>query len=374
MSELETKIFYIFIILSASLLGYISQISLKKNTYANKKYTYIILLLSFIILNLPMAFRYYTGADYGQYVSLFEKARYSDNFSREISNVEVGYLWINYICSKLFNNYQSIFIIIATLTNFLFFKGLFYYRKKINFGIAIFTYGFTIYFFGFIIIRGMLASAIIFYALRFIAEGKNKKFYFFIVIASMFHYSSIVFILIAVILKSVRKTSIKKLVFYEIIFIPILPSLINIIAKIFYSTISRYSNYSVVIGNAEMGISPYIIMNLIPLGVFLIRYKKMKEINKDIDIYFTLYNISCILLLFLGSLPLISRFIYPLWTSLFILFPTLIKSFNLIKNNRIRFIIKSITILLIFIYGLMLINFYITNENYYLIPYRSIFS
>lgn len=212
MSVAETNIFYIIIIFYASFMGYLYE-KIKIN---KKKDLKVLLFISYIVMSVPVAFRYHTGADYAEYVNIYNTiSKYNILDALKYVDIEPGYILLNYMCEVVFGDYKSIFIVMAFITNYFFFKAIINKSEYVRLGTSIFTYGFTLYFWGYIQIRNMLAIAIIFYAFDFIFEKKLSKFFIAVSIASMFHYSSSIFYLIGLLYNKKFKTFSKKNYLYN---------------------------------------------------------------------------------------------------------------------------------------------------------------
>lgn len=363
--ENSSNIFYISIIIVASLFAQLSQtIYIKKG----RNYGFPILILAYLIITLPVALRYNTGADYSSYVNTYEIVKAQGIYDPFGYPMEIGYILLNYICFKLFDDYQSVFIIMALLTNYFFFKGILYEFKKINLGLAVFAYGFSLYFWDYIIIRNMLGIAIIFYALRFIFEKKIIKYFLAVTIAVLFHYSLIIFYFIGIFYVEKFKKYRMPLAIISILIIPVIPNIINLFGTKLSLIWIQFSTYDSYLAKVKFGLDKYGIICALPLIPFSIFYKRLKKLNEHISLYFSFYIISIVLLLFSSEMPLMYRYVYALWPSQIILFSSLL---NILGKRRK--VIASLVILCIFIYGIVLINYFINNEIYYMLPYISIF-
>lgn len=373
MSNINSNIFYIVIILTASLLAHLSQMNER-----NRKQSLVSLFLAYLLLTLPMAFRYNTGADYSSYVNIYEIVKTQGIHNQLGSHMEFGYVLLNYICYKLFDDTQSVFIIMALLTNYFFFKGIIYESKKINLGLAIFAYGFTLYFWGYIIIRDMLGIALVFYALRFIYERKMVKYFLLVTVATLFHISLAIFYLIGILYTERLKKYRIYIAIITVLLIPIIPIVINSLGTRLSFIWTHFSFYQAQFSNIHISVGRYIVVSALPIIPFSIYYKKLEKFNSNISLYFSFYVISIVLLLFSTSLPIITRFVYALWPSQIILFSSILKVLDMeskskskSKSKRKTVLTKRLAILAIFMYGMVLILFFINYDIYYMLPYRS---
>jgi len=369
LETINANIFYISIIVLASLLAQLSQMI---STDHGHKYGSLLLILAFLFLTLPVAFRFYTGADYNTYVEMYGNIASRGLFDSGAYQMEIGYVVLNYLCFRLFDDYQAVFIVIALLTNYFFFKGIINESKKISLGIAVFAYGFTIYFWDFIIIRNMLGIALIFYGLRFIFERKLVKYFLFVTLAVLFHYSLVIFYPFGILyIEKLKKYRIP-LAVMTVLLIPIMPTIINILGTNVSLIWTHFAAYSAYFADIKFTFSKYFLICALPLIPFTIFYKKMNQFNDHISLYLSFYIISIVLLLFATTMPILTRYIYALWTSQIILFSSVLHVFDDVRGSRKRFIVKSVVATSIVTYGLVLIVFFINNNTFFMIPYASI--
>lgn len=108
------------------------------------------------------------------------------------SSFEPGYLWISALSSKAGLDYQH-FLIILTVLSFSFILMAIYYLK-VPFPTFVVLYLVTMSFLDAVQVRQFLAYAIFTVALLFLAEKKRILFIIFVLLASSFHLSAIVYV------------------------------------------------------------------------------------------------------------------------------------------------------------------------------------
>ena len=339
----------------------------------DRNYSLLILIVAYLILTMPVALRYYTGADYSAYVQIYGNVKALGINDVSVNNIEIGYLLLNYICIKLFNDVQAVFIIMALLTNYFFFKGIIYESKKISLGLAIFAYGFTIYFWDYIIIRNMLGIALIFYGLRFIFERKLVKYFLVVTVAVLFHTSLVIFYSFGILYMEKLKKYRIPLAVLSVLLIPIIPTVIKILGTNLSAIWLQFSNYNSFLSQIKFHIGKFVLAYALPLIPFSIFYKKLNKLNSHNSLYLSFYIISIVVLSFAATMPILTRYVYALWPSQIILFSSFLHIFDDISEVRKKFIVQSSVITLIFIYGIVLIIYFINQAGYFLIPYQSIF-
>lgn len=152
-------------------------------------------ILCFVMILVPliviMGFRYRIGVDYGNYERIFKIITLHNGRA----NMEWGYYLLNKAIGKLTDNPQAIFLTVAILINILLLKSLIRNGGSIYYGILAYM-GFGYYFYAMNIQRQYIAIMIVFYAFPFFEQKELKKFFLFVLIASAFHTSAIIWVLI----------------------------------------------------------------------------------------------------------------------------------------------------------------------------------
>lgn len=193
LSDFGTVVLYFFIVSSATLLMYLANKEKKSKRF---------LVLCYLILALPAAMRWCVGRDYELYlewVDIFGN-QYLWNLPLAIARHPSEPSFI--ILSFIFHSAPyCIFAIYAILTQYFFLRAIWYFRRDINPTIAIFIYTTLMYLRTYNIFRQMLAVAIVFFALRYIYEKKLIKYIMWVAIASLFHTTAIISIVLYVFLQ-----------------------------------------------------------------------------------------------------------------------------------------------------------------------------
>lgn len=282
MNDIESILFYITFF-------FISTFFYKLYNKSNSK---IFLVLSFSIPMLIGGLRYKVGTDYELYLML-----YNNN-----SKVDWGFQIINYI-AKLFNNPQILFFIYNFLTLFFVFKGMKNIKQSYR-SLAYFCFLFIFYTSSFNIMRQMLAVSIIFYAYKYIDEKNFKKYCFWVFIATCFHNTAALCLLLYFLIN----TKNKKIVFwYMLILIFIVlnyESLIILLGKIpFLSKFVRYQEYT---GKQSFNNYSFYFEFIVTIYM-LIFYKRLINKNQSNQNYIFMAIISLILMFTGFSNPAVKR-------------------------------------------------------------------
>ena len=135
-----------------------------------------------------------TSFDTNNYVNYFINAAPINSFNFLWYGWEPGYVLLNSLIKTFSNNYHIFFFVLTTIVLLLYRSIIFRYSNHIF--LSLFTYVSCFFFLNeIVIIRFGLASAIVFYNIKNIIEGNKKKALLTVLIAMMFHYTSIVTII-----------------------------------------------------------------------------------------------------------------------------------------------------------------------------------
>lgn len=178
---------YIFIMM---FFGFIVIFFIKNNNI-KKIFCYMIILLFWWVGGLA----YKVGLDNYWYEHYYLRDLRFLKLSKE--TFEIGYVLINQFFNNLNLNYYTFRGIIFFIEVILIYKGIkSFFKKKDEISwifILLYSYG-IFYFYYFSFIRQSIAISIIIYSLQYIYMKKKWKYLFWIIIASLFHKSSIIFI------------------------------------------------------------------------------------------------------------------------------------------------------------------------------------
>lgn len=187
-------IFYITVIGISSILGCLYQYFKNKNL---KLLGYTAYSSSFFIVWIVSAFRYSIGTDYFLYRNIFKYAieGHSINEIIKMYDIEPGWATLNYMISIIFKDPQYIFIISSFIFIFCIYKLISENEKNINVGLSIFIFLIVAYIPSFNTVRQYFAIGILMISFKYIKQKKLKTFILLVLIATSFHYTSIIFII-----------------------------------------------------------------------------------------------------------------------------------------------------------------------------------
>lgn len=277
----------------------------------NKKLSFFLLFISLLIIGCFMAFRDQTAIDDWQYQRKF-LALAGKSFSQAFieGENEKGFVILDYFLYKITNgNYDIAQAITVYFSFFIWAVAIFKNKKKCNLPFMVF-FLITHYYcliMGAGLIRMFIAIPIVFLSLNSLWEKNAKKFLFIILIASFFHVSALVLLLLI-------PFSLKKYNFsahwkaYLMILCVIIPFLFQIISKFAIQLFGqRYEGYSV-IGTLYVSIGDF---DILPIwGICLYYYiKSEKEENERFKIYLVLLSLTMIFSI-VSSMVSLGRVVY----------------------------------------------------------------
>lgn len=174
------------------IVSFVFNMSVKFKDKSKIKYN-LLFYFSLMIVTLFIGLRYNVGTDFESYTKIYYKIINLNLTSYFDYNIEIGHYIICKIANILFDNSYGMMIIYAFFTNFFVMKAIEKLTNK-KYWLSYLIYGLTFLPFACNGIRQGLSMAIILYAFTFFNENKYIKFYLFILIAFLFHKSSIIIV------------------------------------------------------------------------------------------------------------------------------------------------------------------------------------
>lgn len=210
------------------------------NLFVNNKYKFILRDVYVIILWVVGSFRYMIGADYYTYV--YEYLNWSEN-NLDIDGMEPTYHLINYILHSLGFDYQMLFLVYESIIIFFTYLGIKYYFEKNKQLLAWFFYSITIsaYMYSFNNIRAAAAYSIVFFAYKYFINNETKKLIFMLMIAALFHYSALFFVLVFLL---PRKKEISFITWISLLIFSFIIGVLKLPVIVMNYLISSFTKYS----------------------------------------------------------------------------------------------------------------------------------
>lgn len=252
----------------------------------------VFLVLSFILMWFIVILRWNIGVDYKSYNQIYQQVLCSDLFE-SFSLIEPGYVIIIYFSNFLLpNSFWMMHFIVGTLTLVFFFLAI----KKLSTNYFLSTYIFVSINFLYSMMnqeRQFLAMSIVAYSLYYLINKKDKVACFlWILIATLFHYSAIVCMLI-LLPDYLKKIKYKKVVFFSCILLLFI-FVLNL-DKILYGT--NYGDYFNSYYDNRLQTS--VILNTIVRVIICIPIYYIYRLNKNsLKQYSVLFYMLCFMMFF----------------------------------------------------------------------------
>lgn len=364
---------YIFIMM---FFGFIVIFFIKNNNI-KKIFCYMIILLFWWVGGLA----YKVGLDNYWYEHYYLRDLRFLKLSKE--TFEIGYVLINQFFNNLNLNYYTFRGIIFFIEVILIYKGIkSFFKKKDEISwifILLYSYG-IFYFYYFSFIRQSIAISIIIYSLQYIYMKKKWKYLFWIIIASLFHKSSIIFIGIYFLFFLFQK--IKSFKFFlekkEVLILGIILLKILFITSIgknmIYSFLEKIKiiiprlSYYINFNQDNIIISIYDIIFILILTIYLNNIKLKREEKFIVDYFFLIYIVYNLFINF----SFFNRI--RLYTDFLVFYNLLI----VLNKYKIKNFLKVLCIILVFLqYNLKIQNGFLKEvlfpyNNYIIVIFKKV--
>lgn len=389
MSNFCTFVFYLIVILSATLMSYFA--------YSKKYYRYKIffILAAVFILGLVAGIRYKVGSDWLQYFNgpkLIGEGQYLRAYDK--GSYEIGYIILCKVVYLLGYDGTLLLFIYGFLTYLFFFLTIDRYSNLINIPITVFMYGCLYYLVSFNITRQALSINIAMYAISYLDIGHigdfrlgniynnvkhNLKFLILGLVAILFHNASVICFLAFPICLIMRRKNIIRWISIAIIIYFVANFKLFTQLAIDFTGSSSFQWYFIAQEGEKGSWIFYIIRYLPMLLIFLISYKNILRYDK----IFNVYNLTLVGLIINGLSVVtsteIERIGFP-----FLYFITIMTGFAFKHSeSKLDFGNFYISIPTLFIHGLkiFLCMFFIwtmwyiffKTGAYQVVPYHTVF-
>ena len=349
-----TYYIYYFLIIVFSFV-----VDFSKDRHVKKIFLYFLIVFLVFFCGLRSS---YVGTDTLNYMGFIDEA---DSYSFYQLEPLFNLLLKSSIIFDSNYKYLYVFLITALITFVSFFKGIRYHSIPIGifFSLAFAQTGF--FYDQFNTIRQLCATGIVFYALRYIFDDK-LKYIFFILIASMFHYSAL--ICFVFIFFEFYKKYWKSCVFFASVFFY---SFYSLFFQKIIAINNKYSVYYDIDINTEFIGKGALLFNLFFLFVNLFWLKYIREIYKEKYLFFLIiFFVGFVIQLIIGELgygglAAIKLTYYFLYAQIFLMSYIY---FSLYKDARFFFWIFIVT-LMSFKFLYMLSNSTLLHMSYSILDY-----
>lgn len=305
----------------------------------------IILVGLFMLLFLVSSLRISTGNDYSTYVARFHDISYGIYVVTEKgfnALVKLVYWFFNTEC------YLYVFAMFAGLTVFVFLEGM--YKQSTDFAMTFFLFmALGLYYQSFNTVRYYFALAIILYSYRYVTEKKYISFVITILIASLFHKSTLVCLpifLLAIV--PWKKWQVIALGVISPLGLVLRGPIMDILVRLYPSY--KYEEEYLAGGN----ISYINIARSVAVFVLcLLFYKETIKDDRRNRFYFYLNYAALLLYSFFFYIPFVSRIGYYLNISHILLIPGVLTK---IKDDRKRRLLTFLVVMAGILYFVMFLR------------------
>lgn len=335
--DIKTLLLYVCLVVFATLLAFISQTKVVISVTTDKrikkiyrKTSWLPYAFSFLLLTFFSCFSA-VGVDREAYKIIFNTVSWSDLFTSE---QEIGFNLFALLIRLFTKNAFVFLIILAFLTNYFVFRGLWRFRKKISLGLAVFIYSSQYYFQSFNLMRIYFAASILIFGAYLIFEKKYLNYFFVLLVAFLFHYSIIFAIcayVIFLVLLKMRKEAFSLKVILCILAVLLLIILMKSISSLLLRfdslpMIKRYANYLSNISFNAIGFRW--LFNILPLVLCMYLSQLFKNGSVLRDFTLAYFTMTLLISLLAYSVPVIGRGTIVLNLPLIIILPLLLNKCN----------------------------------------------
>lgn len=330
----------------------------------------MILHLLLIILFLLDLFRYGVGADYFGYRDIYKNTYPLSNFEfLKMHHGEPGYLFFSSLFKSFNISFEYFNMAFSLIIIYIFYKII---VKKTNHPFTSLLVFYSLFFITYpfnAIRQAFTISIFLYYIVDLIILQKMTKFYLVVILCSLFHYSSLILLILPMLLKLKLDLYNAVIIFLLVVLFPLFGIWDKIIASIFSLNISNYLND---------GFSIYALLTrllfAIPIVIWGIYSLKKEDLTNLI--YFKIYLLGIFIYLsFSSSAILASRLTIYMKSLEIFLIPVVIFSFSRLKGRLLIYLPIFFLLILMFykcIYSQISNSTNLTNTSFLKYPYYTI--
>lgn len=318
--------------------------------------------------------RWETGTDWNAYIYYFDNNYTLSDF---LAKHEYGYAFVNFVVKKYVGSYTFLLGLLGLIIYFCIGNTIYKLSKYPYISLLTWFSGFT---FGYILfVRQHVAIAILFFSIRYIANRNLNKFLICLILAVLFHASSIIFIFAYLVYPLKFKIKHYILIIGVCLFIGLTFNkfILSYFAEIFGGFSGSKMFEYVDLGQSEtfgtsMSLTQRLISGVISRSFFitliLIVYRKSRLTNTQVNGYLNIYIIGLIIFLVFTPISIVfSRLADYYDIILILLIPSIIVNFKSSIKRTLVFFLLSIYMFK------WLITLCVSDYKTYYIPYQTIF-
>lgn len=294
--------------------------------------------------------RYGIGTDYFTYETIYNTYSYSNFIIFKKLAIEYGFYLINYVAARIFNDFYGVLLISSFITMIFIFAALNKFKSQLSLPFAFLVFYLLLFPPMLNTIRQLIAVSIIMYAYNYITEREIFKYIFWVIVASLFHYTALIcipFYFLGSRIKS-ELSIVKRITYYFMLVVTIitLPIILDVVLNIEY--LKHYLNVYDLGSDAK--IMNQIVLRLpilIPLMIFA---NKLIKTDRKYEFYYLLFFLE-LLFIFVGSYYIWGvRLTYYAIPSQIILVPAIVRNIKDKKSKLIACFYFIIWYIVYFIY------------------------
>lgn len=175
------------------------------------------LIIVYLIITLPSLLRYCVGIDYEPYLNLYYYVNEFDNITSFLiyHEVEKSFVFLSVLAAE-FSLPIIVFAFYSIFTQLFMVCGIWYFRRWVSPTFLLFLYLLSFYWRTYNIFRQSLAISIIFFAIKYVFQEKIINYIVCVLVASCFHNTAIIAILVYFIYNiKPKKVHIKGSLYFE---------------------------------------------------------------------------------------------------------------------------------------------------------------
>lgn len=268
---------------------------------------------------------------------------------------EIGYVLINKVISIFTNNFFFLILLMYIVIYLLLVR--FVLAESSNKLLSIYLFVVMGFFtFTFSSYRQSIALMLTTLSTKYVKERKFYPFFLTVILATLFHNSAIVFVIVYFLQNiEIDKNYAKVLFFSSLMLFIFGGSIANFLVSLYNP------NYQIIAGEGYKLFAVYIFIVISAMTVYLYNKEKHYQSN-NVKLFLHLMTIATILQIVSFNLSIFVRVVTYFSFSLVILIPNVIMSINNVKYRRIAFVI---TIIFTFLFFLI----YLKGNPYDTVPY-----
>lgn len=309
----------------------------------------IFLYIPIVLASIVLGYRYGVGVDYFSYENLYNSQSYSSIFDSSAAEPIFGIIYqLGYHLGLSFNAVLSV----LTLFSFYFLYKSFANNRRILFWVILFFFFSGQLFWHLNILRQSIALSILIYSVKYVVNRRPLHFFFFVLLASGFHVSSIFFVFayLSVYINRViyyRKLQVLLLLISIVFSKEILNAIISVAVTLMDYT--PYSRYGTLVSTMELTSGSGLGMMVKSISDFIIICYVIKladfYVCKKFNVYYIIYFVGAIMANVFGLNLLLNRIAFLFVSFRFIILAFLLNYLCCNVTPRNKFVVFGILLL-----------------------------